>query len=76
MTRPGLPPPSRPTLIQEQGLWAIGGNREGPLGIASEREGDATQSLRGAGYSWDVLLERDRAFASLGEFGIPSIALR
>ncbi|MBX3215953.1 MAG: beta-propeller domain-containing protein [Labilithrix sp.] len=103
----GSGPYPQPKVIEDGGLWAIGGVRAGELAIVSEMKGDAdwplaahgtkvalyTQgglaiydtatpkptlvtevNLRGWGYSSHVLMSDDRAIASLGEWGLQSIA--
>jgi len=98
---------TQPAVIEDGGLWAIGGVRTGNLSIVSEMVGDAEwplaargtkvalytqgglaiydtatptptlvteRNLRGYGYSSHVILGDDRAFASLGEWGLQTIA--
>ncbi|MCL2723066.1 MAG: beta-propeller domain-containing protein [Polyangiaceae bacterium] len=93
-------------LVEDGGLWAIGGVREGKLSIVSQMNGDAIwplaargtkvaiytnsglaiydtaspvptlvtqQTLRGWGYTSDVLLGDDRAICSLGDWGLETI---
>lgn len=97
----------QPKVLEDGGLWAIGGIRAGQLSIVSEMIGDAdwplaahgtkvalyTQgglaiydtatpkpalvteaNLRGWGYSSHVLMSDTRAIASLGEWGLQTIA--
>ncbi|MBX3205894.1 MAG: beta-propeller domain-containing protein [Labilithrix sp.] len=98
---------TQPKILEDGGLWAIGGIRAGQLSIVSEMAGDAdwplaahgtkvalyTSSglaiydtatpkptlvnetkLRGWGYSSHVLMSDTRAIASLGEWGLQTIA--
>ncbi len=97
----------QPKVLEDGGLWAIGGIRAGQLSVVSEMVGDAewplaahgtkvalyTQgglaiydtaapkptlvseaNLRGWGYSSHVLMSDTRAVASLGEWGLQTIA--
>lgn len=96
-----------PRVIEDGGLWVIGGAREGKLSIVSELVGDAQWPLAahgskvaielngfiavydtttpaarllsetrlgGHGYSSHVLMSDDRAIASLGEWGLQTLA--
>ncbi len=96
-----------PKVIEDGGLWAIGGIRAGKLAIVSQMIGDANwplaasgtkvalytegglaiydtatptptlvkeANLRGYGYSSHVLLGRDRAICSLGEWGMQTVS--
>ena len=100
---------SKPKLLEEGGLWAISGIREGELRIVSELKGDAKwpiaaegnriaaytpgglaildtstpiptvlvkNELRGWGYTSHVLIEKDQAIASVGEFGMQRFPLK
>jgi hypothetical protein len=96
-----------PKVVEDGGLWAIGGIRAGHLSVVSELVGDANwplaahgtkvalytdgglaiydtatptatkvteANLRGWGYSSHVLMSDSRAIASLGEWGLQTIA--